>query len=283
MMKLAQASLAFVGFTFLVSPVFAWDPVGDLKNPGRIIENAKRETDRAVRDIPNVPRNTQRELGDAIDKVPVFGPRINQIGRDIDRWRLELNAVVGAYALEQWFIASRNSAMNGAMPIPPYIRQQLQGVYDENLLNMVRYKVGDGGALNLANNSIRVGHAEAVTLIDVVVFKGPTEAQDAALWVHELKHVEQFRAWGVRDFSINYLRSWNSVEDVAYAAQRQFATQPRFGGGPITGGPINVGGPMMGNFCSTNMGRFGPGPANPVGTQCHVPTPNGLIFGQVTQ
>ena len=101
--------------------------------------------------------------------------------------------------------------MNGAMPMPPDIRQAIQGLYDDGL-NMVRYKVGDGGALNLANNSIRVGGAEAVTLIDVVVFRGPTEANDPGLWVHELKHVEQFRDWGVRDFAIRYMRSWNSVE-----------------------------------------------------------------------
>jgi hypothetical protein len=90
-------------------------------------------------------------------------------------------------------------------------------------MNKVRFKVGDGGELNLANNSIRVDHATAVTLIDVIIFKGPTEAADPALWVHEMKHVQQFEEWGVHSFAVQYMRSWNSVEDPAYAVQREYS------------------------------------------------------------
>jgi hypothetical protein len=48
-------------------------------------------------------------------------------------------------------------------------------------MEMVRFKVGGGGALNLANNSIHVGHASAVTLIDVIIFRGPSEAANPDL------------------------------------------------------------------------------------------------------
>jgi hypothetical protein len=149
---------------------------------------------------------------------------VKQTGRDIDRFRLELqSSVITGPALEQWFIASRNSAMNGSMPITAEMRNALSGWYPPGLLNKVRFKVGDGGALNLGNNSIRVGNASAVTLIDVIVFKGPAEANDPAIWAHEMKHVQQFDEWGVHSFVVQYMRSWNSVEDPAYEMQRQYA------------------------------------------------------------
>lgn len=41
--------------------------------------------------------------------------------------------------------------------------------------------------------------------------------------------------------------------------------------------------PMLGNFCQTPAGRFGPGPLNPVGTPCNANTPFGLVWGHVTR
>ncbi|SFV19809.1 eCIS core domain-containing protein [Bradyrhizobium arachidis] len=58
-------------------------------------------------------------------------------------------------------------------------------------MSLVRFKVRDGGELNLANNSMRFGDALAVTLIDVIVFRGPSEASNHALWAHEMMHVQQ--------------------------------------------------------------------------------------------
>ena len=40
---------------------WGWDPIGDITHPDRIIQNTIRETDRAIHDIPNVPRNVVRE------------------------------------------------------------------------------------------------------------------------------------------------------------------------------------------------------------------------------
>jgi hypothetical protein len=145
----------------------------------------------------------------------------------VDRIRLEATVQATAPAFEQWLNASRNTARNGGTsPIPQNIRQQLAGFYDEDLLNRVRYKVGDSGVVNLANLSITYGDAGAVTLIDTVVFSNSQDANfDAALWAHEMKHVQQFRDWGVRDFSIRYLRSWNSVEDDAKSTAMAWAGQ----------------------------------------------------------
>ena len=41
--------------------------------------------------------------------------------------------------------------------------------------------------------------------------------------------------------------------------------------------------PVLGNWCGTPVGIFGPGPWSPVGTPCHGNGPYGPVFGQVTQ
>lgn len=49
--------------------------------------------------------------------------------------------------------------------------------------------------------------------------------------------------------------------------------------------PVNCGshgiGIQTGNFCHTPIGRFGPGPVNPVGAQCFVDTAGGRVWGGV--
>ena len=124
---------------------------------------------------------------------------------------------MGGVPLEQWIIASHNSAINGAMPIPPQIRQALTGYASEDSMNRVRYKIGDNGFLNLAHMLEQGGFASAVTLIDVVIFRGPSEASDPSIWAHELTHVDQYRDWRVHSFAIQYARDYNSVEAPAYA------------------------------------------------------------------
>jgi hypothetical protein len=73
-----------------------------------------------------------------------------------------------------------------------------------------------------------------VALNNVIVFRFADDAAtNPVLWSHELKHIQQFAEWGVRDFAIRYLRDWNSVEAEAYAAERAFqAEQVR---GPVAG------------------------------------------------
>lgn len=129
----------------------------------------------------------------------------------------------------------------------------------------------------------------AVTLIDVIVFRGPTEASDVCLWAHELTHVAQYRDQGVHDFAIRYARDPNSQEGPAYAVERN--CRSNFGrwqtGGAALGPfpqPLPIAPPPMpalGGFCWTLVGRFGPGPLQPLGAPCVIPTPNGPIYGQI--
>jgi hypothetical protein len=145
------------------------------------------------------------------------------MGRDFDAARLKFQSeILTGPLLEQWIIASRNDAINGAMPVPPQVRQVLQYWYPPDLLNIMRWKIGQGGDLNVANQSLTYGHAEAITLIDVVIFRDEAAYLDLSIWVHEMEHVEQYAAYGVHSFAVQYMRSWNSIEGPAYAIQGQF-------------------------------------------------------------
>jgi hypothetical protein len=210
----------------------------------------------------------------------------------------ELQAsVLTGPTLERAITESRNTAINGAMPIPPDVRRDLTGYASADSMNRVRYKVGDNGFANLAHLLEQGGVASAVTLIDVIVFRGPTEAADRSTWAHELTHVDQYRDWGVHSFAVQYARNWRSVEDPAYAKGNGYeAWAANNGGGtaqlpqsypaPQASAPAQAGPqvpqqmPRMGNICVTNAGVY-PGPWNPVGSPCNATTPYGLMFGRV--
>ena len=115
---------------------------------------------------------------------------------------------------------SRDDARDaGTLPMPASIREKLLRVYPFSLLEGVRYRVHDGDPLSVQGASFRFGDANAVTLIDTVIFSSATNAeQSAVIWAHEIKHVEQYRRWGLADFAARYVRDWEAVEKEAYDA-----------------------------------------------------------------
>jgi hypothetical protein len=221
-----------------------------------------------------------------------IGNQVKKAGQDLANAVNELQAsTLTGPTLEQAIVSSHNTAVNGAMPIPPNIRQQLTGYASEDSMNRVKYKIGDPGFANLAHVIEQAnGNVAAVTLIDVIIFRGPSEAQIPSLWAHELTHVDQYRDWGVHSFAVQYARNPNSVEDPAYAKEHGYATwaQQRSQLAPQPP-PLIIAQPApgFGNFCYiaasrfTAPGRFGPGPILPIGSQCFVQTPRGPILGQI--
>jgi hypothetical protein len=210
----------------------------------------------------------------------------------------------GAPALIGLIARSRDDALRaGVDPIPPDIRANLTGFIPDNILNIVRYRVGGGGDLTLQVNAIRYGEAAAITLDYVVIFKEQNDAlYNPTLWAHELTHVSQYPSWGIHDFAIRYLRSYQSVERDAYEAETRYAAwvatrnsnQVNTGNGPVNASLINrpvspFAGGGVSNVCGTVVGMCGlPGSA-PIGTACWcntaagpatgsvVPTPNGGV------
>lgn len=132
---------------------------------------------------------------------------------------------LAASNLQRWLEVSRNSAsLQGAEGIPLHIRAALEHYYDLQVLDAVRYQVGNGEALNAANSMLQNPDVNAVTLLDIIVFRHAEDAQNnVALWAHELKHVQQYQQWGAAQFASNYTRDYRSVEAPAYAIQSQVA------------------------------------------------------------
>ena len=67
--------------------------------------------------------------------------------------------------------------------------------------------------MSLQQGAFRLGYAPAITLDHVVVFESRAVAvNDPSLWVHELKHVMQYRDWGIEEFAARYLEDYAAVE-----------------------------------------------------------------------
>lgn len=126
---------------------------------------------------------------------------------------------LAAASLANALVASRDAAWKqGTDPIPPHIRQALLGWYPADLLDSVEYRTGIAEDSTLQSLAIRHGDATAITLIDTIVFADPQDAEtNIALWAHEVKHVEQFRRWGLMGFAQAYVRGHEAVEAEAYA------------------------------------------------------------------
>lgn len=115
---------------------------------------------------------------------------------------------------------SRNAAIGQTRPIPDSIRSQLKDFFPDSVLDRARFKVGDGGIVNLARNTLFNPNVGAMTMDDVIVFRSDDDSQrNVVLWAHELKHVQQYLEWGVHSFAVQYVRDSGRVENEAYALQ----------------------------------------------------------------
>lgn len=132
---------------------------------------------------------------------------------------------MASQALAVWLQQSRDQAeQSGSQPIPLEIRAQLQGYFPDEVLMAARYSTGALDQLNAAQAIMQNPDTEAVTLVDVVVFRSEEDAQkNVALWAHELFHVQQYREWGVQGFATRYTDNYDAVEAPAYEMQRRVA------------------------------------------------------------
>lgn len=135
-----------------------------------------------------------------------------------------------APVLETWLLASRNQVYLESRPIPGAIRQALQGLIPDAVLDAARYQVGYGDTLNLGHVAMNYGnlldgkYVQAITLVDVILFRNDADARaNVPLWLHELTHVRQFMDWGVRGFAERYVATPQDVESEAYLAEQLLA------------------------------------------------------------
>jgi hypothetical protein len=117
-----------------------------------------------------------------------------------------------APALSQWIVIERDAAKErGVEPIPPDVREVLEGFVAEEILDVARWRIDDSAA-SMYPAFFRFGGTPAVTLDYVVIFDSAEHAADPSLWAHELYHVGQYRDWGIDGFAERYLTDYEAVE-----------------------------------------------------------------------
>jgi hypothetical protein len=235
-------------------------------------------------------------LGDTLDEghkrlketIPPYGQAEEGVSGAVRHGTQQVVGEAGAPALANWILSSRNDALRaGTNSMPPGIRAAFSGFFSEELLDSVRFRVGQGHELSLQANSFRFGDAAAITLDNVIVFRtGDDVHYNLALWAHELGHVQQYKVWGVFDFAKSYLRNYREVESgaedtagrfVAWYEQRRFAGQPV--SSPVPPKSLPEYRYSGSNICSTPWGACQIPQVGPVGTSCWCGTYQGPVWG----
>jgi hypothetical protein len=137
--------------------------------------------------------------------------------RDIERIIKNPEDLIGA-PLATAIVSARNRAhSSGTSRIPPHVRQQLLPYFPQSVLDSVVWNTS-WGALNGLPQYVAIGcaGANAVALIDVIVFRSVDMAHSPVLWAHELTHIVQYRSWGLPKFARRYTVDHNGVENEAY-------------------------------------------------------------------
>lgn len=144
---------------------------------------------------------------------------------------LDTGIDIAAASLANALVASRDAAWaQGTEPMPPHIREALLTWYPADLLDSIEFRVGVAEDASVQSLSMRYSDATAVTAIDTIIFADAEDAlNNVALWGHEVKHVDQFRTWGLMEFARRYVIDHQAVEAEAYAIGAEI--RARHGGG----------------------------------------------------
>ncbi|MDM3885883.1 DUF4157 domain-containing protein [Pseudomonas sp. BCRC 81390] len=147
--------------------------------------------------------------------APIDPGQAGQIFKDVE----VLASSSLTYALQQ---ARDEATADGVQPIPLHIRAQLEAWYDFAVLDAARFRVGDEQQMSAANALLQNPDVNAVTLIDTIIFRRASDAEDnVALWAHELKHVQQYQQLGVEEFARRYTRNYDELEAPAYKIEAE--------------------------------------------------------------
>ncbi len=134
---------------------------------------------------------------------------------------------LAAGALARMIETSRETAISaGVRGIPVGVQRALTGFFPPALLQRVRYRViAPQDGVILPQLAFDHGHADAITLGDIILFRRDHAAQtDLVLWAHELTHVMQYQRWGTEGFAARYVRDYQGVEREARDNAARFKT-----------------------------------------------------------
>lgn len=194
--------LLVYGPTAAAQGIATWvgDRVG-LGNAGRAIDNANREVKKVV---------------------PLYGQAEQAVTAAGRQLITESVVETSAPILKNLILASRQDALNaGAGPLPQEVIWEFTGFYSKAVLSAY-WRIGQGNELSLQANAFRFGDRAAIALDTVLVFRSGQEANSVWLWAHELAHIEQYRMWGIDDFTKRYIRNSDEIEAAANRRADEF-------------------------------------------------------------
>ena len=136
-------------------------------------------------------------------------------------------------------VAGRNAVLvKGGNRIPPDVREKLKGWYDDALLDSIRWST-EWNALQSTLQTVQFfgdRKTNAITLLNVVVFREPRMVDNVGLWAHELYHAEQYRDLGVLEFAKRWAKDpsdGGEIEKPAYDRQHQVEQAQTAGTAPL--------------------------------------------------
>jgi hypothetical protein len=132
-------------------------------------------------------------------------------------WLQTLASLFGP-ALTTAIRQGRERAYPHGQTIPEAIHRTLAPFFPLPVLQKVRYSTTwrDEATQDPLYSVLLGTGANAVTLIDVIIFRDAHQAADPVLWAHELTHVEQYDRLGVEAFAEQYLQQGWMLEQEAY-------------------------------------------------------------------
>ena len=141
---------------------------------------------------------------------------------------------------------ARNNLVSHSKPIEEAVINVMPDAVRAVARNCMYLAISDvPGDLNLPKFAIdHLNQAQAITLIDVIVFKSIPDIgtlDGRYVWAHELWHAHQYQLWGVQAFSQKYIveqigfhsSGWKvnavEVEAIAFGCRNFFVNDPGYG------------------------------------------------------
>jgi hypothetical protein len=168
------------------------------------------------------PRTAAPKPTAAAPVKPTMTGQLTNFTRGFMQVQTQYSANIVSETLAAALQRSRNTVRPDSKAIPDEVKRELIPFYPAELLENVRYTIGDTSQAGLAGFAIRNGKAAAVTLIDTIVFKDESYVSSLALWAHEMHHVQQYTDWGLSTFAARYAFGWNEVEAEAGARAKAY-------------------------------------------------------------
>ena len=146
----------------------------------------------------NIPAGKMRVSTPQPQAIPEM---LKNLPKDAANFFLNPNGPALAFAIRQAAAQARGSSR----PVPDSVRGELAPYFPANVLARARFTTRSQAQISVASGLLEVnGDIGAITVDDIIVFKGDAESENLSIWAHELVHITQYKNMGVEGFAAIY-------------------------------------------------------------------------------